>query len=100
MKYGAESPIIIAKVMFFERKKYLDLLVKGQRNGMVKIVTGIRRSGKSFLLFEIFRNHLIAHGVGEDHIIGLSFDELRARGYSVDVGLVEVWEKIRIHPAI
>jgi len=65
--------------MFFERKKYMDLLVKGQGNGMVKIVTGIRRSGKSFLLFEIFRKYLITHGVGENHIIGLSLDDLRNR---------------------
>lgn len=65
--------------MFFERKKYLDLLVKGQGNGMVKIVTGIRRSGKSFLLFEIFRRYLLGQGVSEDHIIGLSLDDLRNR---------------------
>ena len=65
--------------MFFERKKYLELLVKGQGNGMVKIVTGIRRCGKSFLLFEIFCKHLLAHDIEEDHIIGLSLDDLRNR---------------------
>ncbi|WP_443738671.1 hypothetical protein [Treponema sp.] len=40
--------------MVIQRKKYLDMLVEGNRNGLVKIVTGIRRNGKSFLLFNIF----------------------------------------------
>jgi predicted AAA+ superfamily ATPase len=42
---------------------------------MIKIITGIRRCGKSYLLFNIFRNHLISQGVSEDHIIGLALDE-------------------------
>ena len=63
--------------MIFERKYYLNQLIHGMGNGMVKIVTGIRRCGKSFLLFNLFRNHLLQNGVREDHIIGLSLDDLR-----------------------
>lgn len=44
---------------------------------MIKIVTGIRRCGKSYLLFEIFRNYLLSQGVAEDHIIGLALDDNR-----------------------
>lgn len=57
--------------MLFERKKYLDLLIEGKGNGLVKIVTGIRRCGKSFLLFELFRKYLLDTGVQESHIIAL-----------------------------
>lgn len=63
--------------MFFERKQYLQRLINGQGNGMVKIVTGIRRCGKSFLLFTIFRQYLLDHGTAEDHIICLSLDDRR-----------------------
>ena len=63
--------------MIFERKYYLNQLIHGMGNGMVKIVTGIRRCGKSFLLFNLFRNHLLQNGVREDHMIGLSLDDLR-----------------------
>jgi predicted AAA+ superfamily ATPase len=54
---------------------YLQKLVRADGNGMIKIITGIRRCGKSYLLFNIFRNHLISQGVSEDHIIGLALDE-------------------------
>ena len=61
--------------MEFSRKMYLQKLVRADGNGMIKIITGIRRCGKSYLLFNIFRNHLISQGVSEDHIIGLALDE-------------------------
>ena len=61
--------------MEFSRKMYLQKLVRADGNGMTKIITGIRRCGKSYLLFNIFRNHLISQGVSEDHIIGLALDE-------------------------
>ena len=63
--------------MIFERKYYLTQLIHGIGNGMVKIVTGIRRCGKSFLLFNIFCDYLLQNGVTEDHIIGLSLDDFR-----------------------
>lgn len=65
--------------MIIERPKYLDMLVRGQGNGLVKIVTGGRRSGKSFLLFNLFHNYLLEHGVGRDHLIELSLDDWRNR---------------------
>ncbi len=63
--------------MIFKRKKYLDKLVASQENGLVKIVTGGRRCGKSFLLFNLFHQYLIESGVDENHIIELSLDELK-----------------------
>ena len=52
--------------MYFERKAYLKELISAEGNGMIKIITGIRRCGKSFLLFNIFRKHLLERGVAED----------------------------------
>ena len=63
--------------MIIQRRKYLDMLISGEGNNLVKIVTGIRRSGKSFLLFKLFHNYLIEKGVDENHIIELSLDDLR-----------------------
>lgn len=63
--------------MEFSRKQYLLQLIEGQQNNMVKIVTGIRRCGKSYLLFNIFKNYLLTHGTDEKHIIGLSMDNMR-----------------------
>jgi len=65
--------------MLFERRKYLDRLIAGRGNGMVKIVTGMRRCGKSFLLFNIFVKWLKENGVAVDHIIGLSLDDFHHR---------------------
>ena len=55
--------------MIISREKYLRQLIDSKGNGMVKIVTGIRRSGKSFLLMTLFHQHLLDHGVEENHII-------------------------------
>ena len=60
---------------YFGREKYLQRLVESQGNGLVKIVTGGHRCGKSFLLFEIFHRYLTDHGVDEYHIIELSLDD-------------------------
>lgn len=65
--------------MIFERKSYLKQLVDGSKNDMVKIVTGIRRCGKSFLLFKLFREYLLEHGTDERHILSLSLDERKNR---------------------
>lgn len=62
--------------MNIERPFYLDKLIKSKNNGLVKIVTGLRRSGKSYLLFELFHRHLIENGIEESHIIEVALDDL------------------------
>lgn len=57
------------------RDDYLKKLVDRMNNGMIKVVTGIRRCGKSYLLFEIFYNYLLNNGVNNDHIITLQLDD-------------------------
>ena len=61
--------------MVFNRDLYLKKLISAGSNDMIKIVTGVRRCGKSYLLFQIFYNYLLAQGVTEDHIIGLAMDD-------------------------
>lgn len=65
--------------MIFERSKYLNELIAGRRNGLVKIITGVRRCGKSFLLFNIWHKWLQNHGIKEDHIIEIQLDDFRNR---------------------
>lgn len=60
--------------MEIPRDHYLNQLVRRKHNGMVKVITGIRRCGKSYLLFTLFRNHLRAQGVPEGHIIAIALD--------------------------
>lgn len=60
--------------MEIKRDLYLDKLIARKHNGLIKVVTGIRRCGKSYLLNTLFYNHLIASGVPEDHIIKFAFD--------------------------
>jgi len=63
--------------LLFPGKYYLDQLVSSEGNGMLKVVTGIRRCGKSFLLFNIFRNHVLENGIKEDHIIQEDLEDRR-----------------------
>lgn len=56
------------------RDKYLDLLIHSCGNGLIKVITGMRRCGKSYLLFTLFKNYLIKQGVKEDHIIGVNLE--------------------------
>lgn len=65
--------------MIFERSKYLNELIAGRGNGLVKIITGVRRCGKSFLLFNIWHKWLQNHGIKEDHIIEIQLDDFRNR---------------------
>ena len=121
--------------MKINRNYYLNQLIEKQNNGLVKIISGMRRCGKSYLLDPMFKNYLLDNGVGESHIIKLDLDsienehlldahklydficdkiidtdkyyilldeiqkvegfeallnELKIRGYSVDVGVVEI----------
>ena len=57
-----------------KRDYYLEQLIKRKNNSLIKIVTGIRRCGKSFLLRTLFKKHLIQSGVDESHIIEIAFD--------------------------
>ncbi len=60
--------------MEIKRDIYLNKLISGKQNGLIKVITGIRRCGKSYLLNRIFYNHLIESGVSENHIIRFAFD--------------------------
>ena len=60
--------------MEFNREFYLSKLILKKHNGLIKVVTGIRRCGKSYLLFSLFKRHLLESGIKEDHIIEIPFD--------------------------
>ncbi len=60
--------------MEIRRDKYLDILIHSCGNWLIKVITGMRRSGKSYLLFTLFKNYLIKQGVKEDHIIGVNLE--------------------------
>ena len=64
-----------------ERNEYLNKLISRRENGMIKILTGIRRCGKSFILDPIFKDYLISNGVKEDHIIKLDLDDIKNMKY-------------------
>ncbi len=67
-----------------KRNTYLDKLISSRGNGLIKIVTGIRRCGKSYLLDPIFKNYLIETGIPEDHIIKIELDRAANRKYHKD----------------
>ena len=58
-----------------ERNLYLNRLIRRKNNGMIKVVTGIRRSGKTYLLFELFYDYLLKSGVDKEHIIKIALDD-------------------------
>ena len=62
--------------MRIERKEYLEQLIHKKHNGMVKVITGIRRCGKSYLLKDIYREYLLNSGISEDQIIIIDLDEI------------------------
>ena len=67
--------------MEIKRDIYLKKIINRMHNGMIKVITGIRRSGKSYLLFTIFQNYLKSEGVAEDHIIAIELDMLENKKY-------------------
>lgn len=67
--------------MTIARDKYLRDLINRMNNGMIKVVTGIRRSGKSYLLFKLFYEYLLSQGVLESHIIKIELDQRKNRIY-------------------
>lgn len=62
--------------MEIKRDVYLNRLINKKNNGLIKIITGIRRSGKSYLLDPIFKNHLLQNGIKKDHIIKIELDRI------------------------
>lgn len=67
--------------MIIVRNKYIRQLLENRHNGLVKVITGIRRCGKSFLLFNLFKQQLQKEGVDNDHIIEMAFDDFGNRKY-------------------
>ena len=67
--------------MELPRKQYLQKLISKKDNGRVKVITGIRRCVKSYLLFELFTKYLKETGVQDEQIIGLALDELQNAQY-------------------
>ena len=67
--------------MEVKREYYLNQLISHKHNGLIKIISGIRRCGKSYLLSELFRKHLLAEGVKEDHIIHIALDDYEKKQY-------------------
>lgn len=67
--------------MIIERKQYLDELIKKKDNGRIKIITGIRRCGKSYLLFELYKNYLLQNSIAENQIIEMALDDIENSGY-------------------
>lgn len=82
-------------MVFFERKEYVEQLVALEGNGMIKIITGIRRCGKSYLLFKLYKQNLLQRGVQKDHIIEVNLeDRLNKRLRNPDALLEHIYGKI------
>jgi predicted AAA+ superfamily ATPase len=68
--------------MIVQRDIYLQQLIDGMDNKLIKIITGLRRSGKTFLLFELFVNYLTNNGIDNDHIVKISFEDRRFKEFT------------------
>ena len=85
--------------MEIQRKFYLDELVRKQHNGFIKVITGLRRCGKSYLLRTIFRNYLLDHGVRPERIVEMAFDERDNEKYrDPDTFYEFAKKKLKQHP--
>lgn len=62
--------------MVIERKQYLSELIKKKNNGRIKIITGIRRCGKSYLLFHLYKDYLLKNGISEEQIVEMALDDI------------------------
>ena len=77
-----------------ERDSYLNRLIRGMWNGEIKVITGIRRCGKSVLLFDLFFDYLLSQGVPEDHILKIELDQRRYYKFRNPIILCEYVEGI------
>lgn len=71
----------VRKSVEIKRDQYLDALINRMHNGMIKVVTGIRRSGKSYLIFKLFYEYLRSQNISDDHIIRIELDQRKNRQY-------------------
>ena len=67
--------------MEIKRNRYLNTLISKKHNGLIKVITGMRRCGKSYLLFTLFKEHLLSNGIDEEHIIEIAFDAFENKKY-------------------
>ena len=67
--------------MEIKRNRYLNTLISKKHNGLIKVITGMRRCGKSYLLFTLFKEHLLSDGIDGDHIIEIAFDAFENKKY-------------------
>ena len=82
--------------MEVERPRYLNQLIDKKDNGRVKIITGVRRCGKSYLLFELYRKYLLSIGINGNQIIMIALDSLKNAQYRNPIELDDfLREKIR-----
>jgi Predicted ATPase (AAA+ superfamily) len=79
--------------MEFKRQYYLQKLIQAEGNGMIKVVTGIRRCGKSYLLFNLYKQNLLDRGVDEEHIIGINLEDRRNKALRNPDVLLEFIDK-------
>ena len=67
--------------MKFEREHYIEKLISSKHNHLIKIVTGLRRVGKSYLLLNLYKQHLLDNGIDSNHIIEIQLDSFAHRKY-------------------
>lgn len=79
--------------MVINRDIYLQKLIDRMGNGMIKVITGVRRCGKSYLVFKIFKEYLQSKGVGDDHIIGINLEDRRNKRFRDPDVLLEYIDK-------
>lgn len=82
--------------MIVNRYRYIEQLSRSKNNGLIKIITGLRRSGKSFLLKKLFHQHLLDEGVREDHILVIDMESRKNREFKNPDYLLEWVEKMMI----
>ena len=85
------------EVMYIKRDYYLQQLIRRRENGMVKVIVGLRRSGKSFLLFNLYHEYLLSTGVTKEQIIPIALDDrhwAEYRDVSKQIGRASCRERV------